>query len=144
MLGVLLVAAVSPTRPSKLTYAAGDWAFLGLLFFLALSGFALEALRIAIDRPGFEVWAPLGYAVGNGLHAAGLGAGTAETLRHVTWWVHGIVALSFVAAIPRHQGAAHAGRPGRRVGARRGGQEHACRPSRRPATRRSPTSCRGT
>ncbi len=89
------------TRPSKLTYGAGDWAFIGLLFFLALSGFALEALRIAIDQPDFEVWAPVGYVIGNGLHAAGLGPETAETLRHVTWWVHGIVALSFVAAIPR-------------------------------------------
>ena len=89
------------TRPAKLTYGAGDWMFVGLLFFLGLSGFALEALRIAIDRPSFEVWAPVGYAGGNALHAAGLGAATAETLRHVTWWVHGIVALSFVAAIPR-------------------------------------------
>ena len=41
-------------------YGAGDWAFIGLLFFLALSGFALEALRIAIDQPDFEVWAPVG------------------------------------------------------------------------------------
>jgi Fe-S oxidoreductase/nitrate reductase gamma subunit len=108
LFGVALVIGVGffiarrfTTRPSKLTYGAGDWAFIGLLFFLALSGFALEALRIAIDQPDFEVWAPLGYAVGNGLHAAGLGPETAETLRHVTWWVHGIVALSFVAAIPR-------------------------------------------
>jgi Fe-S oxidoreductase/nitrate reductase gamma subunit len=89
------------TRPAKLTYGAGDWAFLLLLFFLGLSGFALEALRIAIDQPGFEVWAPLGYVAGKGLRAAGLGPGTAETLRHGTWWVHGVVALSFVAAIPR-------------------------------------------
>ena len=89
------------TRPAKLTYGAGDWSFLVLLCFLALSGFALEALRIAIDRPAFEVWAPIGYVMGNGLHAAGLGPATAETLRHVTWWIHGIVALSFVAVIPR-------------------------------------------
>jgi Fe-S oxidoreductase/nitrate reductase gamma subunit len=88
------------TRPAKLTYARGDWAFLLLLFFLALSGFLLESLRIAIDRPSFEVWSPFGYLVGSGLHAAGLGPDTADALRHVTWWVHGIVALSFVAAIP--------------------------------------------
>ena len=52
------------------------------------------------------MWSPLGYAAGSGLHAAGLGAGTAETLRHVTWWVHGLVALAFVAAIP-HSKALH-------------------------------------
>jgi Fe-S oxidoreductase/nitrate reductase gamma subunit len=94
------------TRPAKLTYTTGDWAFVLLLLFLGLSGFLLESLRIAIDRPSFEVWSPLGYLAGSGLHAAGLGAGTAETLRHVTWWVHGIVALSFVAAIP-HTKALH-------------------------------------
>jgi Fe-S oxidoreductase/nitrate reductase gamma subunit len=108
LFGVALVIGVGffvarrlTTRPAKLTYGAGDWAFLALLFFLALTGFALEALRIAIDRPAFEVWAPLGYVVGTGLRDAGLGAATAETLRHVTWWVHGLVALAFVAAIPR-------------------------------------------
>jgi Fe-S oxidoreductase len=81
-------------------YVRGDWLFLGLLFFLALSGFLLEAFRIAEDDPSFETWSPIGWAVGRGFRSIGFDGGAAETAHRVDWWVHGLVALGFVAAIP--------------------------------------------
>jgi Fe-S oxidoreductase len=81
-------------------YVIGDWLFLGLLFFLALSGFLLEAFRIAQTRPSFEVWSPVGWLVGNGFRTLGLTDGAAETAHVVDWWTHGIFALAFVASIP--------------------------------------------
>lgn len=81
-------------------YRRGDALFVGLLFFLALSGFLLEAFRIAETRPPFEVWAPIGWAVGNLFRTMGMGAGAADTARLADWWVHGVVALGFVASIP--------------------------------------------
>jgi Fe-S oxidoreductase len=81
-------------------YVIGDWTFLGILFFLALSGFLLEAFRIAADRPDFEVWSPIGWLVGNGLRTIGLADAEASSARIVDWWVHGVVALFFVASIP--------------------------------------------
>jgi Fe-S oxidoreductase len=81
-------------------YVMGDWAFLGVIFFLALSGFLLEAFRVAVDRPDFEVWSPIGWLLGNGFRTIGLEDDTAAAARIVDWWVHGVVALGFVASIP--------------------------------------------
>ena len=81
-------------------YLIGDWAFLAALFFLALTGFLLEGLRIAVDDPSFEVWAPAGWALGQGFIALGVEGDAAESARLVTWWVHGVAALTFVSSIP--------------------------------------------
>src|ERR687892_1443673 len=81
-------------------YILGDWAFLGLLFFLALTGFLLEASRIAATDPDFEVWSPVGWLAGQGLIDAGFSGATADDARYVQWWVHGVVALAFVSSIP--------------------------------------------
>ncbi len=81
-------------------YRIGDWAFLGLLFFLALTGFLLEAFRIAELDPSFEAWSPFGWLVGQGFRDLGLDGDAAQTAHFVQWWVHGVVALAFVASIP--------------------------------------------
>jgi Fe-S oxidoreductase len=81
-------------------YRAGDWAFLGSLFFLALTGFLLEAFRIAADDPSFEVWAPFGWLVGHSFMALGLEGDAAESARATIWWVHGVFALFWVSSIP--------------------------------------------
>ncbi|GAA1567356.1 heterodisulfide reductase-related iron-sulfur binding cluster [Dactylosporangium maewongense] len=89
-----------PVSAKRARYRLDDWVFLWSLIFLGGSGFLLEALRIAIDPPPFEVWSPIGYALGAGLHDAGLSPGVADGLRLGTWWAHGLVALAFVAAVP--------------------------------------------
>ncbi|HEY7197298.1 MAG TPA: heterodisulfide reductase-related iron-sulfur binding cluster [Gaiellaceae bacterium] len=81
-------------------YKIGDWLFLGVLFFLALTGFLLEAFRIAETDPSFEVWSPFGWLAGQGLRGLGLDDGAAQDAHFVQWWVHGLVALTFVASIP--------------------------------------------
>ena len=79
---------------------AGDRALLAALLFLAVSGFALEALRVAETAPSFERWAPVGWAAGHALRALGLHGDTAGTARLVLWWLHGLVALALVASVP--------------------------------------------
>jgi Fe-S oxidoreductase len=81
-------------------YRLDDWVFLWTLLYLGATGFLLEALRIAVDRPSFEVWSPLGFAAGNLLRTLGVAGNGADTARAVVWWLHGVVALAFVAAIP--------------------------------------------
>ncbi|MFY9578905.1 MAG: (Fe-S)-binding protein [Gaiellaceae bacterium] len=81
-------------------YVIGDWTFLGVLFFLALTGFLLESFRIAETNPSFEVWSPLGWSVGHAFRGLGLTGRAAADAHFVQWWVHGIVALGFVASIP--------------------------------------------
>jgi Fe-S oxidoreductase len=81
-------------------YVVGDWVFVGTLAFLAVSGFLLEALRIAERNPSFEVWSPVGWTLAQGLRSVGASGDVAANAHHVVWWVHGVVALAFVASIP--------------------------------------------
>jgi Fe-S oxidoreductase len=81
-------------------YVVGDWVFLGSLFFLALSGFLLEAFRIAGTNPSFETWSPIGWTVGHIFRGLGMTAQEASSAHFATWWTHGVVALAFVSSIP--------------------------------------------
>ena len=79
-------------------YRVGDWVFLGALLYLALTGYLLEGVRIAMSHPGYNGFSPAGW-VGAQLFG-GLGEGTLGNIRHAIWWSHGLVAIVFVASIP--------------------------------------------
>jgi Fe-S oxidoreductase len=92
--------AAAPLAGEAKAYRRGDWFFLGSLFFLALTGFLLEAFPIAADDPSFEVWAPFGWLVGQAFIALGFEGSAADSARATTWWVHGVFALFWVSSIP--------------------------------------------
>ena len=94
--------AAPPRNASR--YVVGDWVFLVSLYFIALTGFLLESVRIAATLPSFEVWSPIGWAVGHGLNDLGLSGSTANSTHFVLWWIHGLTAITFVAAIPFTKG----------------------------------------
>lgn len=80
-------------------YGLDDRAFLTLLLFIAVSGFLLEGFRIAAnDFPSFEVVAFSGWVIG--WLFSWLGEAGNDLAREITWWVHGVSALAFVAYIP--------------------------------------------
>jgi len=81
-------------------YAAGDSLFVGALIFLGVSGFLLEALRVAETDPSFERWAPFGWVAGQALQGLGVDGESASSAHFRIWWAHGAAALAFVAAIP--------------------------------------------
>ena len=87
-------------------YRTGDWVFLGALLYLALTGYLLEGVRIAMDAPGYDGFSPPGWVAAQIYGGLGLSDGTLRTIRHVIWWSHGLVAIAFVAAIP-YTKAAH-------------------------------------
>ena len=89
-----------PEEYDRSRYAAGDWVFVGSLCFLVVTGFLLEALRIAETNPSFEKWSPLGWLAGQVLRGAGMDGTDAAAAHFRTWWVHGVFALAFVASIP--------------------------------------------
>jgi Fe-S oxidoreductase len=90
----------APGEPQfdRRVYQAGDWAFVGVLLVIALTGFLLEGVRIAMDHPGYGVTQFGGWMVAQGL--GGLGHATLAGLRHGLWWFHGLLAITFVAIIP--------------------------------------------
>ncbi len=105
--GVLKPPRLDYTRPvgeegtyDRTRYVFGDWVLVAALVFLALSGFLLEALRIAEKNPSFEVWSPVGWTLAQALRGLGVSGDVAANAHHAVWWVHGVVALTFVASIP--------------------------------------------
>jgi Fe-S oxidoreductase len=94
------VEPAEPLRDMPRRYQLGDWVFLGSLFFLALTGFLLEAFRIAASDPDFEKWSPVGWLVGHGFISLGFEDQAAEDARFADWWVHGVFALFWVSSIP--------------------------------------------
>lgn len=86
---------------SRRRIIAGDWVFLGLFVGILVTGYLLEGFRIrGADFPAFEMWSPVGWVIARLLAALGMSAGAADTAHLIQWWVHGALALAFVAYIP--------------------------------------------
>jgi len=79
-------------------YRVGDWVFVGTLLTIALTGYVLEGVRIAMEHPGYD-----GFQFGGWLAAQlfeGAGQSTLAAWRHGLWWFHGLLAIVFVSSIP--------------------------------------------
>jgi Fe-S oxidoreductase len=71
-----------------------------LLLVIAISGFALEATRIAVELPHFERWSAVGYAIALALHAADVNAEALQLWHRAFWGGHALVCILFFALIP--------------------------------------------
>jgi Fe-S oxidoreductase len=80
------------------TYEVGDWVFLSTLLVIALTGFLLEGVRIAMDQPGYGGTQFVGWLIAQPLES--VSHSTLGGLRHGLWWFHGLLAITFVASIP--------------------------------------------
>jgi Fe-S oxidoreductase len=108
ILGVLLALRRRLWRPAR--HLRGDWRALGVLLallFLALSGFALEGLRMAQQHQPADRWAFAGLALSGWLADAGLSGEGAALVHSRLWWSHAIAAAGLLAAIP-YTGLRHA------------------------------------
>lgn len=88
---------VPPDKVDRSAYVADDKVFLGLFLLIALTGFLIEGIRIASERPPFEVWSVVGWQVANALDALGL---SSFNYHVYVWWVHAILVVSFIAYVP--------------------------------------------
>jgi Fe-S oxidoreductase len=97
----------APADPDydRSVYRREDWAFLWILILIGATGFLLSASRLVWLRSDPAVWdhrwwSPVGAAGAALLEALGLGLAGAGALRLSLWWLHGILALGFIALIP--------------------------------------------
>lgn len=96
----LLMAALRRylLRPGRLNNRADDAVLLGILFLIGVSGFFIEAVRLAVTQPPWRAWSP----VGNWL--ATLMAPMAEadklSMHRLLWWGHLLVSMAFIAYLP--------------------------------------------
>ncbi|MFB6122112.1 MAG: (Fe-S)-binding protein [Haloferacaceae archaeon] len=79
-----------------------DDAFVWTLFLLGVGGYVVEGLRIVgTGFPDFETVSFVGYFVALVADAGGMSAATAEAVYPFAWWSHALLALGFVALVPR-------------------------------------------
>jgi Fe-S oxidoreductase/nitrate reductase gamma subunit len=87
-------------RPDRLDPTPRFAAVLALLFVINVSGFVLEACRLAVAQPAWGPWSPVGYALGQGMLALGMSDGALRGTHLSVWLFHAVLSLAFVAVIP--------------------------------------------
>ena len=87
-------------RPAAQRWRKEDWAFMWFLLLIAISGFVQEGVRLLIDEPVWRHWSPVGLAVAGILQQIGVNEANAGSLRLINWWLHGLLALSFIVLLP--------------------------------------------
>lgn len=84
-------------KPEQVERRAEDGLILACLFLIGLTGFLLEAIRISLTKPAFEVWSFVGYRVAGWLTASGWQPGA--TAYQIVWMLHVIVVAVFICSI---------------------------------------------
>ena len=78
---------------SRSSYIIGDWLFLGLLFFIGITGFILEAFRLNLEIEKFPLFSFVGFLISKALFPS-------KGFYHLLWWIHALAALFFISYIP--------------------------------------------
>ncbi len=87
-------------RPNRVDPTARFAGVLALLFVINVSGFVLEACRLAVTAPWWAPWSPVGWALGQGMLAAGMGEPALRWTHLSVWLGHAVLSLVFVAIVP--------------------------------------------
>jgi Fe-S oxidoreductase/nitrate reductase gamma subunit len=87
-------------RPDRVDATSRFAWVLALLFVINVTGFVMEAARLALVQPAWARWSPVGYAIGQAMLATGMTEAALGRLHLGTWVVHAILALGFIALVP--------------------------------------------
>src|SRR5688572_16312896 len=87
-------------RPARIDPTARFAGVLTLLFVINLTGFIMEAARLAVVQPHWAPWSPVGYALGQAMLAAGLTEPGLRAIHLGVWLFHAVISLAFIALVP--------------------------------------------
>ncbi|MBI4638396.1 MAG: (Fe-S)-binding protein, partial [Candidatus Rokubacteria bacterium] len=87
-------------RPPGLDPTASFAWVLLLLLVINVTGFVMEACRLAAVRPSWAPWSPVGWALARAMLAAGMTEGALRAVHLGVWVFHATISLAFVAVIP--------------------------------------------
>ena len=87
-------------RPHRVDPTARFAGVLALLFVINVTGFVMEACRLAVTRPSWAPWSPVGYALGQAMLAVGMGEGALRATHVSVWLFHAAISLGFIALVP--------------------------------------------
>ena len=97
----LIVAIYRRTvsRPPNLPTSRDDVYIFLVLLVILVTGYLMEGIRLAVDRPPWAPWSFVGYQVALLLEARHL-VGQAASFYQELWWSHALLAFAAVASIP--------------------------------------------
>src|SRR3989440_7735722 len=87
-------------RPPNVDPTGRFAAVLALLFVINVTGFVMEAARLAVVQPAWARWSPVGYALGQAMLAAGMSEAALRSTHLAVWIFHALLALGFIAIVP--------------------------------------------
>jgi Fe-S oxidoreductase len=87
-------------RPARLDPTAQFVHALALLFVINVTGFVLEACRLAVVQPWWAPWSPVGWALGQAMLGVGLSEAALRATHLGVWLFHAAISLLFVAIVP--------------------------------------------
>src|SRR5947207_3618388 len=87
-------------RPQRIDATPRFANLLLLLFLINLSGFVLEACRLAVVQPAWARWSPVGWALGQAVVGVGMGEGALRGTHLTVWLFHAAISLTFIAIVP--------------------------------------------
>ncbi|MCI0546681.1 MAG: (Fe-S)-binding protein [Candidatus Rokubacteria bacterium] len=70
------------------------------LFVINATGFVIEGARLAATTPWWAPWSPVGWLLGQGMLAVGMGDGALRSLHLAIWLFHAVLVLAFIALVP--------------------------------------------
>jgi Fe-S oxidoreductase/nitrate reductase gamma subunit len=88
-------------RPHRVDASARFAQVLALLFVINLTGFVMEACRLAVVKPAWGPWSPVGWALGQAMLGIGMSEGALRGTHLGVWLFHATISLGFIAIIPR-------------------------------------------
>ncbi len=80
------------------TFAVDSFYLLAMLAAIALTGYLIEGLRLAVQRPPWSAWSPVGYAISGMFSSAS--EGTLRSLHVVFWCLHALLSFVLIALLP--------------------------------------------
>jgi Fe-S oxidoreductase len=87
-------------RPSRLTLESGFTWSLVLITLVVLGGWVTEALRLAVEKPVWKLWTPLGWLLAQGWIASGASESTLMNLHLGIWIFHLLLVAITLATLP--------------------------------------------
>ncbi|MGH7392091.1 MAG: heterodisulfide reductase-related iron-sulfur binding cluster [Candidatus Rokuibacteriota bacterium] len=87
-------------RPARVDPTARFAGVLALLFVINVTGFVMEAARLAVVEPEWGPWSPVGWALAQAMLGAGMSEGALRATHLGVWLFHAAISLGFIAIIP--------------------------------------------
>ncbi len=98
----LLIAIYRRTvsRPLNLPTSRDDVYIFSILLVILVTGYLMEGIRLAVDKPSWAPWSFVGYQVALLLESRGFDVGGTIAFYRGLWWFHALLAFAAVASIP--------------------------------------------